>query len=149
MCHLQWDPTTCGLFFSTNLRGHQVTWLPCEIEALSITMATIRFGPFIIQSNHKACILTDSKPCVQAFEKLCRGEFSASPRISTFLSTVSRFRASISHLTSSTNNIPSDFASQNALDFDNPHCQNLLICRANRKLNHASFLQDIITGHSK
>lgn len=77
-------------FFSAKLRGRQVTWLPCEVEALSIAVAIEHLHPYIVQSIHKACILTDSKPCVQAFEKLCRGEFSASPRVSTFLSTVSR-----------------------------------------------------------
>jgi len=62
-------------FFRAKLRGSQVSWLPCETEALSIATATKRFSPYIIQSNNNACILTDSKPCVQTFEKLCRGEF--------------------------------------------------------------------------
>ena len=60
-------------FFSAKLRKHQVTWLPCEIEALSISAAVKHFSPYIIQSKHTACVLTDSKPCVQAIEKLCRG----------------------------------------------------------------------------
>ena len=82
-------------FFSAKLRGSQTTWLPCEVEALSIAAATKHFSPYLIQSTKKACILTDSKPCVQAYEKLCRGEFSASPRVSTFLSVVSRYQASV------------------------------------------------------
>ncbi|XP_071511850.1 uncharacterized protein [Diadema antillarum] len=90
-------PLVAG-FFSAKLHGRQVTWLPCEVEALSITTATKHFSPFIIQSHHPVCILTDSKPCVQAYEKLCRGEFSASPRVSTFLTTVSRYQVSIRHL---------------------------------------------------
>ena len=49
-------------FFSAKLRDRQVTWLPCEIEALAIAAATKHFSPFIIQSKHNACILTDSKP---------------------------------------------------------------------------------------
>ena len=61
-------------FFSAKLRKHQVAWLPCEIEALGIAAAVKHFSPFIIQSTQQACLLTDSKPCVQAFEKLCRGE---------------------------------------------------------------------------
>nr|XP_006814825.1 PREDICTED: uncharacterized protein LOC102807723 [Saccoglossus kowalevskii] len=98
-------------FFSAKLRGRQATWLPCEIEALSIAIATRHFGPYIIQSHHKPCILTDSKPCVKAYEKLCRGEFSASPRITTFLSSVSRYQANVRHLAGK-DNIPSDFACQ-------------------------------------
>ena len=37
----------------------------------------------------------DSKSCVQAHEKLCRGELSVSPRVSTFLSVVSRYQVTI------------------------------------------------------
>jgi hypothetical protein len=90
-------------FFSTKLRKHQVNWLPCEIEALSIAAAVKNFSPFIIQSHHPACILTDSKPCVQAIDKLRRGEFSASPRVTSFLSIVSRYQADIQHLAGSAN----------------------------------------------
>lgn len=60
-------------------------------------------------------MLTDSKPCVQAFEKMCRGEFSASPRVSTYLSTVSRFQANVRHV-AGVAILPSDFASRNAPD---------------------------------
>ena len=60
-------------------------------------------------------ILTDSKPCVQAYQRLCRGEFSNSPRVSTFLSDISRYQAVIHHLAGSAN-IPSDFSSRNAPD---------------------------------
>ena len=85
-------------------------------------MATKHFSPYLIQSHHKACILTDSKPCVQAYEKLCRGEFSASPRVSTFLSTVSRYQASVRHVSDSAI-LPADFASRNAAPCENEACQ--------------------------
>ena len=71
-------------FFSAKLRGSQLTWLPCEVEAIAIVVATKHFSPYL-----KACILTDSKPCVQAYEKLCRGEFSASPHYQTSVRHVS------------------------------------------------------------
>ena len=38
-------------FFSAKLRKHQVTWLPCEVEALSIAAAVKHFCPLIIQSQ--------------------------------------------------------------------------------------------------
>ena len=88
-------------FFSAKLRGRQTTWLPCEIEALSIAAAVKHFSPYIVQSSHTASILTDSKPCAQAHEKLCRGEFSVSPRVSTFLSVVSTYQATVQHLAGS------------------------------------------------
>ena len=85
-------------FFSAKLRKHQVTWFPCEIEVLSIVVAIKHFGPYIIQSTHNTCLLTDSKPCLRADEILCRGEFSASLRVTSFLSTVSRYQINVRHL---------------------------------------------------
>ena len=69
-------------FFSAKLGESQVPWLPCEIEALSIATATKYFSRYIIQSNNNAFILTDSKPCVGAFEKLCLASF---PQAHVFL----------------------------------------------------------------
>ena len=80
------------------------------------------FSPFIIQSKLNACVLTDSKPCVQAIDKLARGEFSANPRITSFLSTISRYQVSVRHLNGSAN-VPSDLASRNAPECDAPRCQ--------------------------
>ena len=108
-------------FFSAMFRGSQTTWLPCEVEALSIAAATKHFSPYLIQFVKKACILAYSKPCVQAYEKLCRGEFSASPRVSTFLSVVSRYQASVRHVSGAAI-LPSDFASRNAAACDNETC---------------------------
>ena len=109
-------------FFSAKLRKHQVTWLPCEVEALSIAASVKHFSPFIIQSQHPTTVLTDSKPCVQAIEKLCRGEFSASPRVTSFLTTVSRYQVHLQHLAGRAN-LPSDFTSRNAPDCSEPNCQ--------------------------
>ena len=109
-------------FFSAKLRPRQVTWLPCEVEALGIATAVKHFSPFIIQSQHRVSVLTDSKPCVQAYEKLCRGEFSNSPRVATFLSTASRYQVTISHISGSAN-APSDFSSRNAPECDSTSCQ--------------------------
>ena len=96
--------------------------MPCEIEALSIAAAVKHFAPYIIQSKSKTYVLTDSKPCVQAFDKLCRGQFSSSPRVTSFLSSVSRYQVTLLHLAGSAN-LPSDFASRNAPACDGPRCQ--------------------------
>ena len=109
-------------FFSAKLRKHQVSWLPCEIEALSIAASVKHFSAFIIQSQLQASALTDSKSCVQGFEKLCRGEFSSNPRVTTFLYVVSRYQVTVSHL-SGRANILSDFASRNAPLCIEPNCQ--------------------------
>lgn len=136
-------------FFSAKLRPNQRQWLPCEIEALSIAAAIKHYSPYLIQSTLPACILTNSKPCVQANEKLCRGEFSASPRVSTFLSTASRFQASIRHISGQAI-LPSDFASRNAPDCDDPTCQ---ICtfinqQEDSVVRHITT-KDILDGTSK
>ena len=47
--------------------------------------------------------ITDSKPCVQAIDKLCRGEFSASPRVTSFISIVARYQVTVRHLAGSSN----------------------------------------------
>ena len=109
-------------YFSAKFKKHQASWLPCEIEALSIAAAVKHFAPYIIQSKSKSYVLTDSKPCVQAFDKLCRGQFSSSPRVTSFLSSVSRYQVTLLHLAGSAN-LPSDFASRNAPACDDPRCQ--------------------------
>ena len=136
-------------FFSAKLRKHQVTWLPCEIEALSIAANIKHFSPYIIQSTHNTCLLTDSKPCVQAVEKLCRGEFSASPRVTSFLSTVSWYQINVRHLIGSVN-IPSDFESRNASECTEPRCQ---ICSFITQLEdsvvRSVHVQDIIDNQTR
>ena len=133
-------------FFSAKLRKNQVNWLPCEVEALGIAAATKHFAPFITQATLPTTILTDSKPCVQAYQKLARGEFSASPRVTTFLSTISQYRVSVLHLAGS-NNIPSDFASRNAPDCDEPRCQ---VCSFISSIEEAPVrqvtAQDVLNG---
>lgn len=112
-------------FFNAKLKQHQVTWLPCEIEALSISCAVSHFTPYIIQSDHPVHILTDSKPCIDAYSKLARGEFSNSARVTTFLSTLSRFPVVMHHIPGE-KNLASDFASRHPVTCTNSDCQ---VCR--------------------
>ena len=101
-------------FFSARLRKHQVTWLPCEAEALAIATVVNHFVPYILQANQRTYVLTDSRPCVLEYQKLCYGEFSNSACVTTFLSTISQFQLTIDHLVGAAN-LPSDFASPNPL----------------------------------
>ena len=45
--YIHWDEKLLQavFFFSAKLRKHQVTWLPCEIEALDIGAAIRHFSP--------------------------------------------------------------------------------------------------------
>ena len=56
--------------YSFKLKVHQQGWLPCEFEALAISAAVDHFGPYIRESKSRVQILTDNRPCVQAFNKL-------------------------------------------------------------------------------
>ena len=55
------------------------------------------FRQNLIQSTKKA-YSTDSEPCVQAYEKPCQGEFSASPYVSTFSSVASCYQGLVRHV---------------------------------------------------
>ena len=136
-------------YFSAKLRKNQVNWLPCEVEALGIAAAVKHFAPFIRQSNKPVTVLTDSKPCVQAALKLTRGEFSASPRVTTFLSTVSRYSVSVCHLAGS-ENVPSDFASRNAPECSEPRCQvcSFVSSMEDAPVRHISA-QDVLAGTAR
>ncbi len=90
-------------FFSAKLKQRQLTWIPCEMEALCIASAVKHFAPYVIQSHHQPQVLTDSKPCVQAFHKLARGEFSVRAGVSSFLTVASRYHIAIQHLAGSAN----------------------------------------------
>ena len=78
-------------------------------------------------------ILTDSKPCVQAYQRLCQGQFSASAQFSTFLSTLSSYNVSVQNSTGK-DNVSSDFNYRNPLECSDNACQ---ICK---------FVNEIMTS---
>lgn len=80
------------------------------------------YSPYIVQSLGPCCVITDSKPCVMACDKLCRGKFSASPRVYTFLSNVSRYQVSVCHVAGEAI-LPSDHSSLNAAECKESICQ--------------------------
>ena len=112
-------------FYSFKLKDHQLNWYPCELEALAIAAGVEHFSPYICNSINPMQILSDSKPCVQAYQRLCQGQFSASARISTFLSTLSAYRVSLHHIAGK-DNISSDFSSRNPQECSDNACQ---ICK--------------------
>ena len=137
-------PVLSGLY-NAKRRSHQLGWLPCEVEALAITASVKHFSPFIVQSNHVTTVVTDSAPCVAAYNKLSRGEFSTSPRLTTFLSTLSHYRIKLKHIAGK-KNIISDFASRNAIQCKGS-CQ---ICKFVAKLENSVVntvtVEEITTG---
>ena len=133
--------------FNARKSGSQSGWLICELEALAIAASVKHFGPYIIQSMHTTEVLTDSRPCVQSYQKLQRGAFSASPRVTTFLSAISRYHVKLSHI-SGKDNIAADSISRNPLTCDGL-CQ---ICQfvnktENSVVNEVS-VSDILSGRA-
>jgi hypothetical protein len=108
-----------GVFFSSKLKAHHAQWLSCEVEALSIATSIDHFAPHIRESKHPTQILTDSKPCVQAWGKMTRVKFSTSARIATFLLNLLRYSVKL-HVISGEINLPSDFHSRNPQPCDSP-----------------------------
>ena len=117
--------------FSLKLKTHQTGWQPCELEALAITAGVKHFSPYIRESEHPLIVFTDSKPCVEARNKLLRGHFSASARISTFLSCLSEHNLILSHIKGTDNTI-SDFGSRHPSNCSESSCQ---ICK---------FVEDLV-----
>ena len=114
-----------GGYFSLKLKPHHQRWLPCEIEALAISSSLSHWSMYLAESENSTQVLTDSKPCVQAYAKLAQGQFSTSARVATFLSSLSRFRVTLQHIPG-TQNLAADFLSRNSLDCEECECQ---ICR--------------------
>lgn len=114
--------TLNGGYFSMKLRSHHLKWLPCEIEALAITAAVTYWAMYITEAQLPTQILTDSKPCIEAYGRLSRGQFSASARVATFLATMSRFRLTLQHIPGS-KNLTADYLSRNPSECSEDRCQ--------------------------
>ena len=141
------DSTKLGGYFSAKLKTHQIRWFPCEIEALSIAVSVAHFAPYIRDSIHCTQILTDNRPCVQAWSKMRRGEFSTSARVATFMSSLSEFNIEVHHI-SGAYNLPSDFLSRNPLSCDSQNCQ---LCKfitdTENSVVRSVSVQDVLSGH--
>ena len=109
--------------FSKQLSSDKKLWLPCELEALAVGAGLASFLPYFRESGCRPIIYTDSTPVVMAYNRIQKGLFSASPRVSTFLHEVINQGAIIKYL-SGKNNIPADHASRNAAP-----CQNQNTCQ--------------------
>ena len=138
-----------GGYFSFKLNEHQLKWLPCEHEALAITSALHFFAPYIRESVQRVQILTDSKACYEAYLKLNKGHFSASNRISTFLTALSSYNVEVCHL-KGVANLSADYASRHPKQCHDTSCQ---ICKFVQEcvdsVVQSVSVQDVISGHVK
>ena len=140
------DALKIGGFSSSKLKTHQVRWFPCEIEALSIAVSVSHFAPYIRNSTHLTQILTDNRPCVQAWSKMRKGEFSTSARVATFMATLSEFNVEVQHISGSCN-LPSDFLSRNPLECESQNCQLCkFISECEASVVRAVSVKDVLGG---
>lgn len=104
------------------------------------------FEGLIVQSHHRTQILTDSKSCVDAYNKLLRGQFSSNVRLSTFLSAASRHHIVIRHIAGAVN-LPSDFASRNPVVCGEPRCQVCVFAKdLDESVVRATSVKEVLDG---
>lgn len=136
-------------YYSAALKKKHARLLPCELEALAIGCSIKHFGFYISQSKKRTVVLTDSKPCVLGYKKMLRGEFSSSPKVTTYLSMANRYGVEIRHLAGSLNEF-SDFASRNVQPCNTPECE---ICKFVQQTSESAVgevkVSDILSGASR
>ena len=96
--------------FGQRLRAMK-RWAPCEGEAWIIRIGVENHSPWIEESSCITEVATDSYPCVLAFRRLRRGQFSKSVRVAYFLSTLGSYKVDLIHRPGL--NHPGDFDSRN------------------------------------
>ena len=111
-----------GGFYSVVLDKHKQAWLPCEGEACGIRLVLEHFSNQIRESNNVTVHYTDSQPCVLAWKRSRRGAFSASSRISAFLTGLSVLPVELRHKPGK-EMLTSDFASRNPPQCLSNKCQ--------------------------
>ena len=114
-----------GGFFNVILDQHKANWLPCEGEAAGIRLVLEHYKHYIRESNNPTIHFTDSQSCVLAWKRSLRGAFSASSRISTFLTGLSVLPVELRHRPGKLM-FTSDFASRNPTQCKSKRCQ---ICK--------------------
>ena len=114
-----------GGHFSCRVTKHQSVWHPCEGEGLAARLVLEHFSHYIRESQNQTIHHTDNQPVVQAWRRSKTGAFSASARISAFLSGVSAMNIEIVH-TPGAELKSSDYNSRNPESCNEDRCQ---ICK--------------------
>ena len=114
-----------GGHFSATLSKDQCAWLSCEGESKGVQKIAQHFEPFIRENDNITTLYCDNMPTVRAWAKMQQGQFSTSPRISAFLSTLSTLPIRLEHRPGSSLEV-ADHASRHA----SPPCKgNCAICK--------------------
>ena len=86
-----------GGHFSANLDKGRSGWSTCDGEALGTKLVLDHFAHFVRENDTETLYLTDSMPVVQAWNRMVTGKFSTSPKMTSFLSTLSSLPVRIEH----------------------------------------------------
>ena len=98
-------------------------WSPCEVEALAFAAGIDREYDLVRESKHPLIICPDSKPVHEAVKFINQGKFSASARMSSFLTNVNRTRIESKHISGKAKLNPiSDLQSRYPADCNSDHC---------------------------
>ena len=111
-----------GGFFNVILDKHKKNWLPCEGEAAGIRLVLEHYKHHIRESKNLTIHFTDSQPCVLAWRRSQKGAFSASSRISSFLTGLSAMPIELRHRAGKLMHT-SDFASRHPTSCTSNKCQ--------------------------
>ena len=137
-----------GGHFSCRVSKLQEKWYPCEGEALATKLVLEHFADSIRENNNVTIHHTDNQPVVQAWKRSKSGAFSASARISTFLTGISAKNVEIVY-TPGKNMDTSDYNSRNPQECHEQKCQ---ICKfANELVDQGNAVnkltvQEIVNG---
>ena len=149
LCVLRNNKPAVAGFFSASLKRNQSKLSTCELEALAIAANIKHFSYQIRQSTKKTRILTDSRPCCLAYKRLLRGEFSCSPKLTTFLSVATCYSIEMLHISGSSN-LFSDFASRNPVDCKSSDCS---VCTFINETYNSSVgevtVSDVLSGKTR
>ena len=110
-------------FHSSKLPDKCKKWSPCEVEALALAAGVNREYDIIRESKLPLIIQPDSKPVQEAIKLINNGKFSASARMSSFLTNVNRTKIETRHISGKAKLNPlSDFQSRTPPDCHSEFC---------------------------
>ena len=110
-------------FHSFKLKDSCRRWSPCEIEALALAAGIEKEIDLLRETKKPVLVHPDNKPVHQAIELINRGNFSASARMSSFLTNINRIPIISKHISGKAKlNIVADLQSRTSSDCPTELC---------------------------
>ena len=103
------------------------------------------FATYVRENAHPLQLLTDSKLCQQAYQRLCKGYFSASARVSTFLSCLISHNVQVLHIPGKSN-ASSDNSSRHPRECYDSSCKVCAFVNNTATSVHAVMVSYVMSG---